>query len=97
MNQNRKDQDVQRRHSNTEQAKGSGSVMDDKDSFEHGSGTSEVARGMGSSGERGRESGRSGEQSSDRQSGGGISNRGGARERAEQGRRPERGRAQSEE
>ena len=97
MNQNRKDQDVQRRHSNTEQAKGSGSVMDDKDSFEHGSGTSEVARGMGSSGERGRESGRSGEQMPDRQSGGGISNRGGDREHAEQGRRPKRGRAQSEE
>src|SRR6187397_2490063 len=97
MNQNRKDHDVQRRRSNMEQAKESGSVMDDKDSFEHGSGTSEVARGMGSSGERGRESGPSEERSSDRKSGDGISNRGGDRERAEQSRRPERGRAQSEE
>ena len=97
MNQNRKDQDVQSRRSNTEQAKGSGSVMDDKDTFEHGSGTSEVARGMGSSGERGRESGRSEERISDRQSGGGNSHRGRDQERAEQSRRPERGRAQSEE
>ena len=42
MNQNRKDQDARR-----------GSVMDDKESFEHGSRDSEMTRGMGSSGERG--------------------------------------------
>ena len=96
MNQNRKDQDARTRRSNTEQAKGSGSVMDDQESFEHGSGTSEVARGMGSSGERGRSSG-SEKRSSGHQSGSGISNRGHDQERGTQKRVPERGRAQSEE
>ena len=96
MSQNRKNQD-QKRPSNMEQAEGSGSVMDDQESFEHGSGTSEVARGMGSSGERGSESGRSGERSQDRQRGSGISNRGADRERDSQSRLPERGRSQSEE
>ena len=43
MNQNRKDQDMP----------SSGSVMDDQESFEHGSEGSEIARGMGSAGERG--------------------------------------------
>ena len=76
MSQHRKDQDVQNRQSDMDQAKGSGSVMDDKESFEHGSGTSDVARGMGSSGERGSASGRSGEGKSERQRGSGISNRG---------------------
>ena len=97
MNQNRKDQDVQSRRSNMEQAKESGSVMDDQESFEHGSGTSEVARGMGSSGERGRESGRSDESKANRQRGGSHSNRRLDQERTEQSRRSERGRSQSEE
>jgi hypothetical protein len=35
---------------------GSSSVLGNKESFEHGSGTSEMARGMGSSGERGKAS-----------------------------------------
>ena len=43
MNQNRKDQDVPDR----------GSVMDDQESFEHGSRGSDIARGMGSAEERG--------------------------------------------
>ena len=46
MNQNRKDQ--------RESTSGRGSVMDDKESFEHGSGPSDMAKGMGSSGERGK-------------------------------------------
>ena len=72
------------------------SVMDDQESFEHGSRTSEVARGMGSSRERGMESGRSSGKSGT-QSRSGISNRGFDEEREEQSRLPERGRSQSEE
>ena len=90
MNQNRKDQDRANRPSNSERTKGSGSVLGSKESFEHGSGTSEMARGMGSSGERGSvsEHGSSG-------SGSGISNRGADQERSEQNRVPERGRSKS--
>lgn len=72
------------------------SVMSDQESFEHGSRTSEVARGMGSSNERGMESGRSSGKSGS-ESRGGISNRGLDEEREEQNRLPERGRSQSEE
>ena len=71
------------------------SVMDDQESFEHGSRTSDVARGMGSSSERGMESGRSSGRSG--QSRSGISNRSFEEERNEQSRLPERGRSQSEE
>jgi len=49
-----KDKDVRQRPSHMDQARGSDSVMDDKESFEHGSGTSDVARGMGRVPERGR-------------------------------------------
>jgi hypothetical protein len=73
-----------------------GSVMDDQESFEHGSGTSDVARGMGSSSERGMESERSGGRSGG-QIRSGISNRSFEEERDEQSRLPERGRTQSEE
>ena len=73
-----------------------GSVMDNQESFEHGSKTSEVARGMGSSRERGMESGRSSGKSGT-QSRSGISNRGFDEERGEQSRVPERGRSQGEE
>jgi hypothetical protein len=67
MKQNRnEDREVPNRQSHTEKAGGSrdkGSVLDDRESFEHGSGESDVTRGMGSSGERGtgstRERGRS--------------------------------------
>ena len=68
MSQKRKDQDVSLRSSHMDQARGSGSVMDNPESFEHGSGTSDVARGMGSSGERG-----SASDQSDKQSQGGRS------------------------
>ena len=67
MSQNREDQNVPNRPSHMDQAKGSGSVMDDQESFEHGSGTSDVARGMGSSGERGSASEQSDERSQDRE------------------------------
>ena len=97
MGQNRKDQDVPNRSSDMDQARGSGSVMDDQESFEHGSGTSDVARGMGSSGERGSASERSDERSQGRQRGSGISNRRRDQERDVQSRAPERGRSQSEE
>jgi hypothetical protein len=121
MNQNRKDQNVPNRQSNTEKAEGSrhqsrgsernrssessgspsrgaggtgtNSVLGNKESFEHGSGTSEMARGMGSSGERGKGS----DSGSSHQQGGGISNRGRDQERDEQSRVPERGRSQSRE
>jgi hypothetical protein len=93
MNQNRKDQSMPNRQSNMEKAEGSReSVLGNKESFEHGSGTSEMARGMGSSGSRGTPSDTGG-----RHSKGGISNRGSEQERQSQGRVPERGRAQSEE
>ena len=97
---------TERNRSSESTSRGSGSVMDDQETFEHGSGTSSVARGMGSSSERGMESGRSGIKGSDRQSGdrqsgdrqsGGINNRGLDEERQEQSRLPERGRSQSEE
>jgi hypothetical protein len=77
------------------------SVMDNPETFEHGSRQSEMTRGMSSSSERGM--GSSGERghlsdgSSGRQSGSGISNRGSDRDRDEQSRLPERGRSQSEE
>jgi hypothetical protein len=93
MNQNRKDQDTPNRQSNMEKAEGSReSVLGSKESFEHGSGTSEMARGMGSDESRGSasDSGRS-------RSKGGISNRGSEQERHAQSRVPERGRGQSEE
>jgi hypothetical protein len=94
------------RNRSSESTSHSRSVMDDQETFEHGSGTSSVAKGMGSSSERGMESGRSGTKGSDRQSGdlqsgdrqsGGISNRSLDEEREEQSRLPERGRSQSEE
>ena len=96
MNQNRKDQDVRERNRSSEASRDSHSVMDDQESFEHGSGTSEVARGMGSSSERGMESGRSSGKGGS-QSKSGISNRGIDEERDEQSRVPERGRSRSEE
>ena len=90
MNQNRKDKDGSNRPSNSERMKGSGSVLGSRESFEHGSGTSEMARGMGSSGERGStsEDGSSGSRS-------GISNRGAERDRSEQSRVPDRGHSKS--
>ena len=106
MNRNGKeqDQDMPNRQSNTEKAEGSReSVLDNKESFEHGSGTSDMARGMGSSGSSGGSGSGSGS-SSGKSSGagntrsrGGISNRSGDQERESQGRVPERGRSQSEE
>jgi hypothetical protein len=86
MNKNRKDQERSR---SSESSSGSKSVLGSKESFEHGSGTSEMARGMGSSGERGMGS------ESHNQQGSGISNRGTSRERDEQSRVPERGRGHS--
>jgi hypothetical protein len=74
MNQNRKDQ----RESTT----GRGSVMDDQETFEHGSGPSDMAKGMGSSGERGK--GSSGDRSK------------GSSGQGQQPSRAERGRSQSE-
>jgi hypothetical protein len=65
------------------------SVMDDQDTFEHGSGGSGVSKGMSQTGERGAGSG--GERHR-----GGITNRGADRERMEQDQLPERGRSQSE-
>jgi hypothetical protein len=104
MNRNGKeqDQDMPNRQSNMEKAEGSReSVLDNKESFEHGSGTSAMARGMGSSGSSGGSgSGSSSGKSSgagNTRSRGGISNRSGDQERESQGRVPERGRSQSEE
>jgi hypothetical protein len=85
------------RNRSSETSRDDRSVMSDQESFEHGSGTSEVARGMGSSNERGMESGRSGGKSGGQSRSGGISNRGFDEERDEQSRLPERGRSQSEE
>jgi hypothetical protein len=81
------------RNRSSESSGGSKSVLGNKESFEHGSGTSEMARGMGSSGERGigSESGSRGQQ------GGGISNRSSDEERDAHSRVPERGRGQSRE
>jgi hypothetical protein len=113
MNKNRKDQHVhdsqskmgsrdqnrgnERNHSS--ESSGSGSVLGNKESFEHGSGTSDMARGMGSSSERGRgsDSSMGSDSGSSGKHGGGISNRGLDQERDEQSRLPERGRSQSEE
>ena len=75
MNQNRKDQ--------RESTSGRGSVMDDKESFEHGSGPSEMTKGMGSSAERGKGPG-------------GERGKGSSGERQQPSRMPERGRSQSE-
>ena len=83
------------RNRSSEASRHSRSVMDSQESFEHGSRTSDVARGMGSSNERGMESGRSSGKSG--QSRSGIGNRGFDEERDEQSRVPERGRSQSEE
>ena len=75
MNQNRKDQ--------RESTSGHGSVMDDQETFEHGSGLSDMTKGMGSSGERGKGSG-------------GERGKGSSGERQQPSRMPERGRSQSE-
>ena len=84
------------RNRSSEASRDDRSVMSDQESFEHGSRTSDVARGMGSSNERGMESGRSSGKSGS-QSSSGISNRSLDEERDEQSRLPERGRSQSEE
>jgi hypothetical protein len=87
MSQNRK-QDMPNRQSSTESEgrRRERSVMDDEETFEHGSGGSEVSRGMGS-GDRGKRE-KSRQDSSD------VSNR--ARDRDRDDERPERGRSDSE-
>ena len=85
---------------------GQRSALDDQESFEHGTGSDDVARGMGSSSGRGtgsnqeRNMGSSRERNmssnEDRARGGGITNRGTEREQDEQDQLPERGRSQSE-
>ena len=83
MNQNRKDR--------RESTSGHGSVMDDKETFEHGSGLSDMTKGMGSGDERGQGS------SSERgKESGGERGKGSSGERQQPSRVPERGRSQSE-
>lgn len=87
--QKNRDTETPNRQSNMEQAEGSRrSVLSDEESFEHGAGTSELARGMGTSGKQSRKD-------ADRE-GTGITNRGMDRERDEQQQLPERGKAKSE-
>jgi len=80
---------MERNHS-SESSGGSTSVLGDAESFEHGSGTSEMARGMGS------ESGMGSDSHSQSGKGGGISNRGLDQERDEQSRLPDRGQGSKE-
>jgi hypothetical protein len=57
--------------------------MDDQETFEHGSGLSDMTKGMGSSGERGKGSGEE-------------RGKGSSGERQQPSRMPERGRSQAE-